>query len=68
MESKWMWITVSVTMIMLFGGMTLEKYSNNKSSIEKAKSGLEECPIKPGNFQTIWVKSCKEYSEISKDY
>lgn len=42
-------------------------YLKDKMDLEKAKVGLEECPLNPTTQKTIWVRSCSEYTQMRKE-
>lgn len=59
MEAKWFFIFWIVVVLSVCSKLTVENYN-------ATKAGLEECP-KYGAGQggdSIWVKSCTEYSKI----
>lgn len=43
---------------------TIYSILDSRNDIEIAKTGLEQCPSGTGN--TIWVKSCTEYTEMMR--
>ena len=64
---KWEMIAVMVVAGTFFGMMTLGGINKENIKVEMAKAGLEECPnLNTVVVRTIWVKSCKEYTETVK--
>jgi len=61
-------IGLGLFMICTFGAVAVVSSYEEKADIEKARAGLEECPVRPGSLsiQTIWVKNCKVYIESLK--
>ncbi len=60
--NKWEALTIIIIAIAVFTSLTL----TDKDTNELAKAGLEECPIEPNSFKTIWVKDCILYLNIYK--
>lgn len=61
-------LILGIVAITLFIEIIANKYYQQSEIEQKISAGLEECPIRPNSGYTLWVRSCKEYSEISKDY
>lgn len=59
-------IVLVVMLATIFGGMAINDYVDTKASTEKAKAGLEQCPIDPNSIskETIWVKDCLAYTKL----
>lgn len=66
MEVKWYMIFLMVTGTAGVIGLSFGEFNKSNKSIEAIKAGLEECPnlnSKHDSTSTIFVKSCKEYTE-----
>ena len=63
--SKWEAISMAIIISVIFGGLAISDYAEAKASVEKAKAGLEECPVK-GTYKIIWVKDCIAYREAKE--
>jgi hypothetical protein len=61
-------LILCIVLLTLSIEIVVKEYSQQSELQEKLEAGLEECPIRPNSGYTLWVRSCKEYSEISKDY
>lgn len=59
-EVKFYFLTIIIGILCF----TIYSIFNTKNDIEIAKTGLEQCPSGTGN--TIWVKSCTEYTEMMR--
>lgn len=55
-----------VLIISAFGAMAFNDYQTNKSGIEYAKAGLEQC-TSDNHSGTIWVKDCEKYLRTKKE-
>lgn len=67
-EIKWIIIVILCIIGALLIGKIAETSTRQVITQQKLDAGLEECPIRPNSGYTLWVKSCKEYSEICKNY
>lgn len=69
MKEKWGALVLGIMFVSIFGSMAIGDYTKEKASIEKAKAGLEECPVDPESIsnQTIWVKDCNSYMKTVKE-
>ena len=67
MEMKWYMIGLMGIALAGMIPLSINQYTENKTKIEYAKMGLEECPnldsIIHNATTTIWVKSCKNYTD-----
>ena len=66
MEMKLMALLIGVIILGSFGSVVLLKSLEHSENIEMAGKDLEECPnlnSRRSTSETIWVKSCKEYTE-----
>jgi hypothetical protein len=60
--NKYEMISISVIVIVIFGGLSLDDYNKKQVDIEAIKAGLEQCIIDSGlRNKTIWVKDCEKY-------
>jgi 4-hydroxybenzoate polyprenyltransferase len=67
MSSKHTAIVLVVMVIAVGIGLSFESYKRIKATELATRAGLEECPIRPGSYKTIWVKDCTKYlKEIEK--
>lgn len=65
MDIKWIAIGISIIVMSAMFALSVESYSEEKTAIENAKAGLEQCPNyrSMNSSATIWVRDCKEFTE-----
>lgn len=65
MEVKWIAIMMVGLALSAAIGNIGTTAAENKTIADAGKAGLEQCLKKPGSnsHSTLWVKSCKEYTE-----
>ena len=65
MEMKWYAIMMVGIMVAVMTTLSMERFTDSNIAIESAKEGLEQCPNlnSRNSSDTIWVKSCKEYTD-----
>jgi len=58
----------SLMVIGISATMSIDNFYEEQAAVQKAKAGLEECPLDPGsmNRQTIWIKDCEAYIKTIK--
>ena len=65
MESKWFAIMMIGIIVASVVGISMGGWNDRQIAIESAKAGLEQCPNlnSKNSTNTIWIKSCKEYTD-----
>jgi len=72
-ENLYLPLMIIVIIVTVAISTAVVNYQESNNRVEMAKTGLEECPIKPGSMsiQTMWVKDCdaylKTYNENTKE-
>ena len=67
MDNDFKWLMIFLMVVGSVGsiGLTINEIQKTDKSIQAIKAGLEECPNLNSNVSndTIFVKSCKEFTE-----
>ena len=65
MDMKWYAIMMVGVMVAGMTALSMERFTDSNIAIASAKAGLEQCPNlnSRNSTNTIWVKSCKEYTD-----
>jgi hypothetical protein len=69
MDKNYMIFSLGIFLLFIIGTI-LEEKGRSEMNISMSKNGLEQCPSNPElpRFsETIWVKSCKEYTELMRE-
>ncbi len=65
--TKWEVIALAASVVAFFGSLAISSISEENSAVEKAKTGLEECPKSLGSHNSIWVKDCIAYTKLLQE-
>lgn len=52
-------IVLTAMFIAIGVGGAVHEYAEGQVKIEAIKAGLQECPIRPDSYNTVWQKECK---------